>query len=445
MVYLDYAATAPPLPAASKAYLAEVGQLSASPGNASALHQGGQAARGRLENWRDQVASLLQVRRAATRGLEKRHEILFVSGATEGNTLAVTGRAAALRAAGLEPLTLCLTTDHPSLRGAVEAAGQHALVDVDCAGAPAGGWAAAVTRAVSAWRARSNRVEGAVILAFAPVNNETGRWLDPADLADLKETLASAPPDGASTAEVGGSLGAASGGKEAAKRAPGVTAASPNTTAPINLDWVHLDAAQTVGHKEITVGEWGVDSLTFSGHKIGAAGGILVARRDGLTAPVRGGGQQYGVRSGTVDTPAAASLAAGLAEATAKRPELDQHMSVWRERIIAATEQIGGHASLPSDVPVSPHITHLVLPGAASEALLAAADLSGFALSAGSACTAGVSGPSEVLVAMGVDDAQARCVLRVSTGWATTDADVEALCTALPRIVNAARAFGHAS
>ncbi|WP_371151811.1 aminotransferase class V-fold PLP-dependent enzyme [Buchananella felis] len=434
MIYLDYAATAPPLPAASDAYLAEVERLRTHPGNASALHSGGQAARGRLEDWRDQVADVLSARRTARRETEKRHEILFVSGATEGNSLALTGRAAALRAAGQEPLALCLSTDHPSLRGAVAAAGEHALVEVDAAGAPRGGWAAAIAGAVAGWRERNGRAEDGVILAFAPVNNETGRWLDPAELAGVKETLAAAGAGAVVPVGAGAGAGAVAPGGPGGARGD----------ASINLDWVHLDAAQTVGHKRIDVGEWDVDSLSFSGHKLGGTGGVLVARRDGLTAPVRGGGQQYGVRSGTVDTPAAASLAAALTAAEHGREALAARMLDWRERIIAAAQAVGGRCSLPGGAPASPHIAHLVFPGAASEALLAAADMSGLALSAGSACTAGVSGPSEVLVAMGVDDAEARCVLRVSTGWATTDADVDALCGALPRLVNAARAFGQA-
>ncbi|MDO4792222.1 MAG: aminotransferase class V-fold PLP-dependent enzyme [Buchananella hordeovulneris] len=416
MIYLDYAATAPPRPAARQAYNAELDALTDLPGNASALHAGGQGARGRLETHRDAIATALGIRRTATKNAHKRHEIFFVSGATEGNALALQARAAKLRQNGRDTLTLCLATDHPSLRGAVAAAGEHAYLPVDATGAPKGGWGAAIATAVRARVAGSAGVPGGntggeesaapeVLLAFAPVNNETGRLLAPDALAAARVELAAAG---------------------------------------IELDWVHLDAAQTVGHLPIDMAQWDADSLTFSGHKIGASGGLLAARRDSLEPPVRGGGQQYSVRSGSIDTPGAASLAAALTQATAESDELAANLAGWQQQIEAAAIAAGGYPSLPEGTARSPHIAHLVFPDAASEALLAAADMQGFALSAGSACTAGVSGPSQVLVAMGVPEEEARCVLRVSTGWATSAADVEALCDKLGRIVAAARAFGTA-
>ncbi|MDO5080430.1 cysteine desulfurase family protein [Buchananella hordeovulneris] len=400
MIYLDHAATSPPGGDALQAYTTELAHLAAQPGNSAALHAGGRAARGRLETARAQLARLLGAARRA---------VLFVSGATEGNLLAVAGRVAHWRAAGQPTIALCLTTDHPSLRGAVRALpGAHGLIEVERAGQPRAGWTQAV--AAAAWRALGNdgpppplpelTSRFRLVVGFATVNNETGAYLDPAAAV-------------------------------AALRQAGV-------------DWIHVDAAQAIGSQPVDCEATGIDSLTFSGHKLGTPPGCgaLVTRRDALAPVYPGAGQEFGLRSGTVDVASARALSAAVAQALRDQAVNVAHWQQLAARLRQAATAEGWRPTLASSAPSSPHIVSLIIPGAPSEALLTALDMAGVAVSAGSACQAGVVGPSEVLLAMGHADADARCVVRVSFGPHSTAAEVETLITKLRAAAPAAARFG---
>lgn len=400
MIYLDHAATTPPGGEALRAYTTELTQLAAQPGNPSALHAGGRAARGRLEAARQQVARLLGAGRRA---------VVFVSGATEGNLLAVAGRVAHWRTVGQPTVALCLTTDHPSLRGAVRALpGAHGLIEVDRDGQPRAGWVRAV--AAATWRAIGHdgpppplaelTQRHRIVVGFAAVNNETGACLDPAAAV-------------------------------AALRAEGV-------------DWIHVDAAQAVGSQALDCQAADIDSLTFSGHKLGTptGSGALLARRDALTPLSPGAGQEFGLRSGTVDVAGACALSAAVSQALREQPANVAHWRQLAGRLRQAAAAEGWRPTLAATAPASPHIVSLIIPGAPSEALLTALDMAGIAVSAGSACQAGVVGPSDVLLAMGHANADARCVVRVSFGPQTTSEEVETCITQLRAAARAATLFG---
>jgi cysteine desulfurase len=209
---------------------------------------------------------------------------------------------------------------------------------------------------------------------------------------------------------------------------------------------VHTDAVQAVGHVPLPSPE-DIDLMSLSGHKIGApvGVGVLVARPGvPFAATSTGGGQQRGVRSGTLDAAQAAAFAAALGEALGegeRRAAQVRELAAHLRRGIAAIDP-SVRFTLAEDSPQSGHILHLVLPGADSDALLFLLDERGVDSSAGSACSAGVTQASPVLAAMGVSDADSRGALRLSLGWTSTERDVEILLRALPEALERARAVG---
>jgi cysteine desulfurase len=204
----------------------------------------------------------------------------------------------------------------------------------------------------------------------------------------------------------------------------------------------HCDAVQALGHLPVDFARQGFDSMALAGHKVGGPVGVgaLVVRR-GLTlrASLSGGEQEARRRPGT--TPVA--LAAGFAAAAdAAVGELDARGSLWRQWHDKLISRIG--ADVPDcrancSQPCSPAIVNLAFAGLRADDLLLLLDQAGFACSAGSACTAGVHGPSRVLLAMGRTPDEASAALRVSFGWQTTAAEVDELIAALPPLVARAR------
>ncbi len=230
----------------------------------------------------------------------------------------------------------------------------------------------------------------------------------------------------------------------------------------------HTDAVQAVGQLPVSFAESGADALTLSGHKIGGpmgVGALLLAR--GLT-PVsvqHGGGQERDVRSGTLDAPAIAGLAAAVATAVGHQEEQSRRLTALRDELIARVRQavpdviLNGDPDLrgasppqaPQDerrgiAPASsarlPGNAHFSFPGCEGDALLMLLDAKGVECSTGSACSAGVSQPSHVLLAMGAEPAAARGSLRFTLGHTSTREDVDRLIEVLPAAVERARRAG---
>lgn len=200
---------------------------------------------------------------------------------------------------------------------------------------------------------------------------------------------------------------------------------------------LHCDAVQALGQVELDVAD--ISSVALSAHKVGGPVGVgaLILDRDLAVTPlVHGGGQERDVRSGTLDTAGIAGFAAALAA-----PKTDP--TPLRDALIAGVRAVVPDAVLNGD-PVDrlPNNAHLSFPGCPGDALLMLLDAAGVAVSTGSACTAGIPQPSHVLVAMGADDATARSSLRLSLGWNSTRADVDAVIAALPAAVARARRAG---
>ncbi|MCB1783810.1 MAG: cysteine desulfurase [Alphaproteobacteria bacterium] len=192
----------------------------------------------------------------------------------------------------------------------------------------------------------------------------------------------------------------------------------------------HCDAAQAFGKIELDIPETGADFLSLSAHKIGAPQGVgaLILGLCGITPILlRGGGQEKSARAGTENT---AGIAAFAAAATAAHKDLmpqREHLSKMREAMESQLLNISPEIIIHGqDVPRAPNTSFFSLPGIPSETMMMALDLEGIALSNGSACSSGRVKPSNVLINMGQSPEIASSALRVSTGWATTQNDIDA-------------------
>jgi cysteine desulfurase len=196
---------------------------------------------------------------------------------------------------------------------------------------------------------------------------------------------------------------------------------------------VHTDAVQAAGRVPVDMRALGVDFLTLSAHKIGGPKGIgALVIREGATLPafVRGGGQERRRRAGTE---AVAAIAGFGAAAEAAQRDLSGMGRVrgLRERLEAEVLSLAPDAVIvAAEAERLPNTSSVALPGTAAETLVIALDLAGVAVSAGAACSSGKVGASHVLEAMGVATGIARAAIRVSLGWSSTEADVDAFIRA---------------
>ena len=212
---------------------------------------------------------------------------------------------------------------------------------------------------------------------------------------------------------------------------------------------VHSDAVQAFGSLPMDFKDSGLDAMSISGHKIGGpvgVGALLLGRAVKLTPVQHGGGQERDVRSGTLDTASIAAFAAAAAGVTASLADETARIAALRDRLIegvleripeAVLRGAPGTGRLPGNA-------HFTFPGCEGDSLLFLLDLAGVESSTGSACTAGVPRPSHVLLAMGLDEETARGAQRFTLGHASTDADVDALLAALPDAYARARQAGMA-
>jgi len=379
VAYLDHAASTPVLPEAVEAVVAAM----SSGGNASSLHATGRRARRIVEESRESVAAALGARPS---------EVLFTSGGTESDNLAVKGLYWARRAA-----------DPRRNRVLASAVEHHAVLD-------AVEWLVAHEGAAVTWlevdelgRVHPETLEAALgsDVALASVmwaNNEVGTVQPIRALADVAH-------------------------------AAGVP--------------LHTDAVQAVGQLPVDFAASDVDALTVTGHKYGGplgAGALLLGRAVECIPLLHGGGQERDVRSGTVDTPSLAGLAAATSVAVDRQPENRRRLAALRDDLVRRVLAAVPDAVLNGD-PADrlPGNAHFSFAGCEGDSLLLLLDARGVEVSTGSACSAGVARPSHVLVAMGADAERARGSLRFSLGHSSTPADVDALLDALPAVVERAR------
>ena len=204
---------------------------------------------------------------------------------------------------------------------------------------------------------------------------------------------------------------------------------------------VHVDAVQAVGHVPVDFHALGATTLAASAHKFGGprGTGILLAKRSPAPQPViLGGGQERGIRSGTVDVASAAATAVALEEAIAEHTEIER----LRDALIEGVRQRVDGVVVATQEPALPGHAHFMFPGANADALIMLLDVQGISVSAGSACASGVLRMSHVLEAMGYSEREAMGALRVTVGRTNTAQDVEAFLNAIPEVVEKARAAG---
>jgi cysteine desulfurase len=374
--YLDYAASAPLRAEALAAMLPLLERPAANP---SSQHAQGRAARAAVETAREQVAALVGAAPA---------EVVFTSGGTEADNLAVKGTVLA-RPPGDRHL-VCSAVEHHAVLDAAAWAEADAGASVDLA--PVDGLGRVELDRLAALL-RPGRT---ALVAVMAANNEVGTGQPVAAVAELAHAAGAA---------------------------------------------VLCDAVQAAGLPGVDLGGDGVDLLALAAHKLGGPTGVgaLVVRSGTSLRPlVHGGGQERGLRSGTLPAAAIAGFGAAAEAALAdRRAGAAAPLSTLRSRLLAALHaaapdlQVNGPPDPGAVPPGLPGLLSVRFPGRRAEDLLLLLDRYGVACSAGSACASGAVSPSHVLVAMGRDPAQARETIRFSLGHASTEADVDAAAAAV--------------
>lgn len=381
--YLDHAATTVVREEVAHAYAEDLRRL----GNPSSTHAFGREARRVVEESREQVAADLGAHPT---------EVIFTAGGTEADNLAVVGAFHAAAAAGVSRRAVAISAiEHHAVLDAAHWLGTAQGAEVTELGVD--GQGVLDPDALTAYLAVAGERTAVVALMWA--NNETGA-IQPVEQAVAACSAAGVP--------------------------------------------VHSDAVQAVGHLPIDFASSGLTTLALSGHKIGAPVGVgaLLARRDAALQPIlHGGGQERGIRSGTLDAAGARALALAVRHASAEREREHARLAALRDKlqvgVLTAIPDATAHAAGADRLPGHLLVT---IPGTDADAVLFGLDTAGIAASSGSACTAGVTQPSHVLLAMGADVRTARSAVRLTLGRTSIDADVDHLLATLPAVVERARA-----
>jgi cysteine desulfurase len=387
VVYLDHAATTPMLPEAIAAMTEELAHL----GNPSSLHNAGRRARRVVEESRELIAEAFGARPS---------EVVFTSGGTEADNLALKGLYWARRAEDVRRTGVLVTAvEHHAVLDSAQWLASHEGAQV--------GWLPVDETALlrpETLRAAIDADPGAVaLISVMWANNEVGTIQPIAELAAVAREY----------------------------KIP-----------------FHTDAVQAAAQAPVNFAASGADALTITGHKIGGpvgVGALLLARGTEPVPVMHGGGQERDVRSGTLDAPAIRAFATAAQIAVKRRDEEAARLAALRDdliaRVLAAVPDaiLNGAPPGPGRLPGNAHFS---FPGCEGDALLMLLDAKGIACSTGSACTAGVAQPSHVLLAMGADEARARGSLRFTLGSTSTEADAEALGAVIGEVVERARRAG---
>jgi cysteine desulfurase len=381
VTYLDNAATTPVRPEVLEAMLPYLGKEAF--GNPSSAHRFGRAARAGIEEAKRAVATAV--------GSEP-NQVVFTSGGTEADNLAIIGAALAARDRGGPFRVAVSATEHKAGLAAAHAVthlgGEEVILPVTASGQ--------VER-----KALDKVLErGVAIVSVMWVNNEVGTVQPVADVATR-------------CCDAGVLF--------------------------------HSDAVQAFGKIPVSLRDVNCTLLTISGHKIGApkgVGALIVRDRKAVEAIIHGGGQQFGIRPGTENVPGIIGLGVAARLAGEEQQALAARLAELRDELERRLLAIVPDAVINGwQGERAPHITNVSIPGTDSEALLMHLDLAGIACSSGSACSTGAVEPSHVLTAMGVPRELGVAALRFSFGKDSTLEDVEAVAASLPKIVEKVRSL----
>jgi len=371
MAYLDHNATSPLRAEAREA----VERALAIDGNASSVHGTGRRARAAIERARESVAALAGARP---------ENVIFTSGGTEANTLALCGAVHGAIDADARLTRLFVSAiEHESVRANAAAIAERAAgLRLETIPVAADGVAD-----LDALRVLLREGKGRALIALMAANNETGVVQPAAEAAVL--------------AKEAGAL-------------------------------LLVDAVQAAGKIPLP----GADYVSLSAHKLGGpqgSGALILCEGAPLAAQIRGGGQERGTRAGTENLSGIAGFGAA-AEAAAR--EIDSLGTALRDRFEAGLKRMAPDVVIfGANALRLANTSNFALPGVPAETALMALDLDGVMLSSGAACSSGKVKLSHVLAAMGVKEDLARCALRASFGWSSTEADVEAALVSLSRLL----------
>jgi cysteine desulfurase len=377
MIYLDHAATTPMRP---EVWEAMAPFASTSFGNPSGVHGVSRTAKNALEEAREKIASLIGAQPL---------EIVFTSGGTESDNLAIKG---------------AVFSSTPR-QGLVTSAIEHEAVLETADFLKRLGMPVTIVGVDSEARAHPDEIAAAVnddtaVVSVMMVNNETGTVQDLGQISEMVKTK------------------------------------SPETL-------IHTDAVQAFGCEDIDVDSLGIDLLTISAHKFGGpkGAGILYVRDGIALEPVlHGGGQELGRRSGTHDVASAVGMATAVEATLSDRQRFETEISAIRDRL--ETSLLADPGEVVINTPKmgrSSHHLNVRFPGVRNETLLMLLDQNGVAASAGSACQSGAATVSHVLEAMGLTPDEARECVRFSFGWTSTAAEADEAASIVSGIVGRLR------
>lgn len=369
--------------------VATMTQLLAEAGNPSSLHASGRKAKRQVEEARELVAEVLGCRPA---------EVIFTSGGTEANNIALKGIAWDQR-----------DKDPKRNRVLISAVEHHAILDpahwlndsdafqVQTIPVTASG----VVTAEALLETINGDFDSVAVVSIMLANNEVGTVNDIASLVDVI-------------------------------RGTGIR--------------FHTDAVQAPMWLDVNFNTLGTCAMSVSGHKVGGphgVGAIIMSRDCTVTPLIHGGGQERDVRSGTLDVPAIVAFAEALKISKDQRTEQVSRISKLRDELVSGVQSIIPDAIYNGDQTARlANNAHFTFPGCLGDSLLMLLDAQGVECSVGSACSAGVPQPSHVLLAMGSDEESARCTLRFTLGHNSTNKDVADLLEHLPMAVDRAKRAG---
>jgi cysteine desulfurase len=377
--YFDHNATTPPAPETVEVV---VRALAGEFGNPSSVHHFGQRAKALLDEARSSVAALI--------GGEP-GEIVFTSGGTESDNLALRGAAEALEPSGRRHIVTS-GIEHEAVLNTVKALVKR-------------GWTSTIlpvgaTGIVSPGALAAAMTPATAVVSVMHANNEIGTVQPIADLAAV--------------AHEHGAL-------------------------------FHTDAVQTAGKLPVNVKTLGIDLLTLSAHKFNGpkgAGALWIRRGTRLVSTMTGGKHERNRRGGTENVPGIAGMGVAAGLARVKLPTEAPRLGALRDRLERGIlDRVAGTALNGAPAPRVPNTTNISFDGVEAESLLIALDLEGFAVSTGSACSSGTLEPSHVLRAMGLPAHRTQNSIRFSLGLGNDETQVDALLAKLPAIVEKLRSL----
>ena len=384
-IYLDYAATTPLRKEVFDCYVGFLQQL----GNPSSVHSSGQKVRRALEEARESLARSVDC---------NRNEVIFTSGGTESDNLAIKGLYWQRKAEDEKRnIIISAGTEHHAVIDPIEWLEKHdgaeiIWLPVDSEGVIDLDFLATFL---------TEKADLVAVITLMWANNETGV------ITDIPRVV-----------EIANQYGIP----------------------------VHSDAIAAFGHLPLSFKDSGLAAMSLSAHKIGGpvgAGALLVSRATKLVSLMHGGGQERGMRSGTMNAPVAKAFALAAEIAVSELDAEMQRLAKLRDYLVSEVQSIAPVAKhTGSKAQRMPHNAHFTFEGCSGDSLLFLLDQQGICVSTGSACQAGVNSPSHVLVAMGRSERDANGCLRMTLGQESTQEDIDFFLKALPSALEGALRAG---